>query len=1219
MARAKPAVKGLKASLGPRDLKRLFAALPSGVVYLVDDRVVWANEAALRLLGLSLEEATGRASFDFLDPDDAARVWPRYEARLQGKSAPESYELTLLRPDRSRVRVEIEPRALGVRSLLITLRDVGARARDAALLAALGELAAKVQRARTEREVLSTVGEGLLAMGMASAVLRLEGEQLRPVQVSAAPGAAVVLARLGVALNAPVPLSSFPASAQVVKTERPLYQDDVFGYVAAAFTHLSGEAREKLAAEIAGLDCGKAVLAPLVVQGAPWGLLWVAAGSLTSPDAAAVGLFASQVASALESAGVIADLERKNRHLAAIHALAAEGAKALLEPSPPEMARTAALATESDAAAIFLLDEERSELVLAGDFGKGVELGRKYNRLPVARTATGEPVQSRRARALNVARDWPAVSRADVLAAGLVEVATVPMMMKGRVVGTLNLSRNRPEPYSADELQAAEMLAGQIAVQLENARLHQEEKRRVRQLSLLFNLSRIASEATEVAPLVARVLDEVTQALGVDAGVIRLLENDQLVIAGSRGEHFDAVVCPHGRERHVANGCACGRTASQRQTTEAISPHPGGGTASSVAVTPLVANDRLIGTFCVVRGAGKPLGEDEVRLLESCGGQVGVAIEHARHLEDERRRVRDLALINELGGLISQHLELSDVLAVGMRHLSRITDAPNAFLMLLDRDGGPLRLVATNLDDPELADFSMPRAETLGALKKLAASGPMVMNDPLGLPGVPLALVERYSPRGLLTVPLLNKGEAMGCIALGETRPGRRFTSAEVDRALAVANQLATAISNARLYENERRRAEQFRLLHDVGRAITASLDLEQTLVAAANGIVAMVEASGVFIWLLDPGSDTLRGAATSAPAFREDFLQARMPLGQTSLATLCIRRKGPVWASDTAVSEEVFHVLCERYGAASLMAIPLLLRDEVIGAVVITDARRGRVWSDAEIERATIIARQVAVAVANARLFDDLKRSYDALARTQEVLVKRERLAALGELAAVVAHEVRNPLGVIFNSLGALKRPGATPSEASLLLQMVGEEADRLNRIVGGLLDFARPHEPALEPESLEGILNGAVEAAAAGARDSDEVRVECRVDGGLDRVWVDARMLRQALVNLVVNALQASPRLGKVAVLATPETRRGRPMVRVEVSDSGPGIAPELTERVFQPFFTTKATGTGLGLAVVKRIVEAHHGEIEVGRSAGGGAKFTLRLPVEAELPSR
>jgi signal transduction histidine kinase len=257
-------------------------------------------------------------------------------------------------------------------------------------------------------------------------------------------------------------------------------------------------------------------------------------------------------------------------------------------------------------------------------------------------------------------------------------------------------------------------------------------------------------------------------------------------------------------------------------------------------------------------------------------------------------------------------------------------------------------------------------------------------------------------------------------------------------------------------------------------------------------------------------------------------------------------------------------------------------------------------------VERAAAIANQLAVAVENARLYDDLRHSYLELARAQAQLVQRERLAALGELSAVVAHEVRNPLGVIFNSLGSLKRLLKPEGDARMLLDIVGEEADRLNRIVGDLLDFARPSTPALRPEALDRLLEDAVGAAVAENRD---VLVERDIELGLPPVSIDARLMRQAVLNVAVNAVQAMPRGGTLVVRA----RRDGAWARVEIRDSGPGIPDEIRHRIFEPFFTTKASGTGLGLAVVKRIVEGHGGEVAVASDPGSGAAFTIRIPLE------
>jgi signal transduction histidine kinase len=190
-------------------------------------------------------------------------------------------------------------------------------------------------------------------------------------------------------------------------------------------------------------------------------------------------------------------------------------------------------------------------------------------------------------------------------------------------------------------------------------------------------------------------------------------------------------------------------------------------------------------------------------------------------------------------------------------------------------------------------------------------------------------------------------------------------------------------------------------------------------------------------------------------------------------------------------------------------------------------------------------------------------------------------------------------------------------------LLEVVAEEAGRLNRMVGDLLDYSRPLQPALEPVHLRTLVHDAIAAArplsepsaAAGAA---EAAVEVSVEVA-DNLWVraDPRLLRQALINLVLNSFQAMPKGGALRVLASLSGSAGgaatQQSVRVVIEDTGPGIPAESRARVFQPFFTTKATGTGLGLAVVKRILERHGGSVGV-TDRERGAAFHLVLAADA-----
>lgn len=255
-------------------------------------------------------------------------------------------------------------------------------------------------------------------------------------------------------------------------------------------------------------------------------------------------------------------------------------------------------------------------------------------------------------------------------------------------------------------------------------------------------------------------------------------------------------------------------------------------------------------------------------------------------------------------------------------------------------------------------------------------------------------------------------------------------------------------------------------------------------------------------------------------------------------------------------------------------------------------------------------IARLVTASVTNAHLVKDLKDSYEQLAQAQRTQVDRERLAALGEFAAIVAHEVRNPLSVIFNARALLHRL-VHGDEAARLLDIVGEESERLDRLVGDLIDFARPHPPRFRSERLTGIIEGVVEGVRA-SNPTASVTVVAEPD--LPEVWADASMVRRGILNLVVNAVQASGPASPVVVRVTADAGR---RVRIAVEDRGAGVPAAIADRILEPFFTTKATGTGLGLAVVKRVAEAHGGQLEISAREGGGSVFVITVAVTPATP--
>lgn len=225
-------------------------------------------------------------------------------------------------------------------------------------------------------------------------------------------------------------------------------------------------------------------------------------------------------------------------------------------------------------------------------------------------------------------------------------------------------------------------------------------------------------------------------------------------------------------------------------------------------------------------------------------------------------------------------------------------------------------------------------------------------------------------------------------------------------------------------------------------------------------------------------------------------------------------------------------------------------------------------------------------------------------LARLRQELVQRERLAAVGEMSAVLAHEMRNPLGVVFNAANGLKRTvsGETPL---MLLASLLEEAERLRRLTTDLLDFARPTTPPLLPVRLDPLL-GEVAAAARQEPTARRARIEVRLPDGLPPVLADELLLRRALVNLTVNALQHVVEGGLVTLSA----ELAGDTVKLRVENEGAPIPPEVGARLFEPFFTTRAAGSGLGLAVVKKVMDDLHGRVEL-EPRESGACFVATVP--------
>ena len=235
------------------------------------------------------------------------------------------------------------------------------------------------------------------------------------------------------------------------------------------------------------------------------------------------------------------------------------------------------------------------------------------------------------------------------------------------------------------------------------------------------------------------------------------------------------------------------------------------------------------------------------------------------------------------------------------------------------------------------------------------------------------------------------------------------------------------------------------------------------------------------------------------------------------------------------------------------------------------------------------------------------LREQTEVLFETEEQLRRADRLSALGELSAGMAHEIRNPLGSIKGAAEILKDDYGPDAPKREFVQILLKETDRLNQIVQEFLSFARPTPPELKQEDVNEVIESVLALTAQSAR-SSRITVEQKLDRTIGKRDLDGGLLKQAFLNLVLNAIQAMPAGGRLTVRS--DLRPGG--IEVQIADTGAGITPENRKKLFSPFFTTKKEGTGLGLAITFRIIQNHRGAIDVESGPGKGTTFTVWIPI-------
>ncbi len=573
-------------------------------------------------------------------------------------------------------------------------------------------------------------------------------------------------------------------------------------------------------------------------------------------------------------------------------------------------------------------------------------------------------------------------------------------------------------------------------------------------------------------------------------------------------------------------------------------------------------------------------------------------------------------LLDQLMALAPAEEQMADLANRALQAISDYLDLDQAALILFDYAAQSICLAAVHGIDPEpprlghrieLDDAVFE--ELIEAAGRSAETTEGQRFDANRLLGdlIPAELRERP----LVFRPLQDGAQIRGLFAspLDTSRGITEGRLAELEILLGLA---AGRIGSRLYFEQQLRLQAQLQATHEASQDV-AEQDLETVLRRTVQRARDLVQARGVELGLYNEKEQFVRILLSETP-WNEDTSGTIIPL-MTGVAGHMASSGAPLVVNDYNAWDQ--RVWPEKQAPFKAVAgVPLKIKGQVIGTLTVIDDDPERSFTRADVKLLEMLASQISISMRNARLFQELGERVKAQKLAENRLIQSARLAAVGEMAAGVAHELNNPLTTIAGFAELILEDLDADSTLLDELELILREARRARGVVRRLLDFSRQSESLKVPTDINEILSEVVTLVHHLARASAvEIRLEPWDD--LPLIEMDHGQMKQVILNLVQNGLQAMPRGGRLLLRTSLEQQEDRSYIVVTVQDTGEGIPEDIIHQIFEPFFTTKAvgSGTGLGLSISYGIVSDHGGYIEVESEMSQGTRFLVWLPIQNE----
>lgn len=793
-------------------------------------------------------------------------------------------------------------------------------------------------------------------------------------------------------------------------------------------------------------------------------------------------------------------------------------------------------------------------------------------------------------------------------------------------LGILAINSFQPNAFGQREERLVATLAAHATVAIQNAQLHHQTQQQLAELSILYQASATMSANLDQGVVLRAVAREMVQALQVDSCLI--------LVQSETSNHYQLVAQEHYTTKIAGRPTL--RTLPDTASFEKLAQHPSLQSAlavgslslrqdtvrtdterellnqsgfRSVLFVPLQLQEKVLGLLLLGQLTElRSFPVSALQLAHNLANQAAVAIGHARLYERAQQRVAELSAFHEIVLHLNTPLDLRVVLDTITDSALKLTQANNVHIYLYDGHANTFTFGSALWRDGRRHSATQhPRSNGITATVVRRAA-PIVINDADTDPLYQSEMARTWGISAIAGFPLKYGDEVIGAFTTTYLT-AHTFTDDELLLLNLLADQAAVAVKNARLYAQTERRLLSMSALVDMAKQITGKLKLRSVLNITVEMLRDLLKARACTITMLSDDKTELV-MATAVGISPEYVGQVRMKVGE-GISGQVVRTGEPIYIPD-AHSEPEF--LFFDQVVRSLIVAPLKMRDEVIGTLSI-DSDQPKVFDEGDVQLVTVAAAQVSIAIANARLFEELERHADELSVAYDELKENDRLK--DELVQNVSHELRTPLTFVKGYVDLLLEGemGEITQFQQDALQIVADKTDEITRIIGDIVTLQRIDAANLEKEelSMAQLIRTTVASHQLIAQERGLTLAHKIALGVAGVVFADKDRINQVLNNLIGNAIKFSPDGGTIRVSLGEEDGK----VVVTVADEGIGMPADQIHRIFDRFYQVdgssrrRFSGTGLGLAIVKRILEAHDGTIWVESELDKGSAFYFTLP--------